>query len=191
MEPSDLLLEMLRAVHFAADKHRHQRRKDRLSSPYINHPIEVAEMLARVGGVSDLVTLQAAILHDTVEDTRTTPEELEEHFGSEVRYLVEEVTDDKDLPKGLRKQLQIDRAEHSSGKAKLIKIADKICNVRDMGEAPPASWGIERRRQYLDWAGRVVEGCRGANTALESLFDAYLERSRRALGSEESAPPPH
>src|SRR5688572_8710850 len=104
METLDPITGLLKALHFAADKHRDQRRKDEDASPYINHPIEVAELIARVGGVNDLVTLQGAILHDTIEDTNTTPEELEAAFGSEVRRVVEEVTDDKSLLKTDRKR---------------------------------------------------------------------------------------
>ena len=95
-EPTALLLAALR---FAAHKHSRQRRKDSEATPYINHPIEVAEVLSRVGGITDLPTLQAAILHDTIADTETSPQELEDHFGQEVRLLVQEVTDDKSLPK--------------------------------------------------------------------------------------------
>jgi (p)ppGpp synthase/HD superfamily hydrolase len=171
----------LKALHFAADKHRDQRRKDVEASPYINHPIEVAEILARVGGVTDIVTLQAAILHDTVEDTNTTPEELEEAFGPEVRGVVEEVTDDKLLEKVDRKRLQIEHAPHVSERAKLVKLADKIANVRSVTEAPPAKWPIERRREYLDWTEKVIAGLRGCNPALEELYDRVLAQGRQAL----------
>ena len=107
MDELNIITSLLKAVHFAADKHRSQRRKDVEASPYINHPIEVAELLARVGGATDLVLLQAAVLHDTIEDTKTSPEELEAVFGLEVRRVVEEVTDDKRLPKAERKRLQL------------------------------------------------------------------------------------
>src|SRR4051794_29805879 len=117
---------LLKALKFAAQKHRNQRRKDSDASPYINHLIEVAEALASVGGITDLTTLQAAVLHDTIEDTQTSPEELEALFGSEVRGLVEEMTDDKRLPKAERKRLQTERAPRLSNRAKQIKIADKI-----------------------------------------------------------------
>ena len=123
---------LLKAISFAADKHRHQRRKDAEASPYINHPIAVATVLAAEGDVSDEVTLIAAALHDTVEDTQTTFGELEEHFGSEVASLVRELTDDKSLEKAERKRLQIEHARNSSIRAKQLKIADKICNVRDI-----------------------------------------------------------
>jgi len=110
---------------------------------------------------SDLPTLMAAILHDTVEDTGSTFAELEETFGREVRLLVEEVTDDKSLPKEVRKQLQIDHAQALSSGAKQIKIADKICNIHDVAHTPPPQWPLERRREYLQWAAKVVDGCRG------------------------------
>jgi len=177
------LSALLTALHFAADKHRDQRRKSREACPYINHPIEVAEILSRVGGVTDLATLQAAILHDTIEDTQTTAEELEARFGAEVRRLVEEVSDDQSLPKAERKRLQIEHAPDLSPKAKLIKIADKISNVRDVAYSPPAHWPHQRRRDYLDWAEKVVVGLRGSNLAVDALFDHTLMEGRRLLAS--------
>jgi guanosine-3',5'-bis(diphosphate) 3'-pyrophosphohydrolase len=162
---------LLRALHFAADKHRDQRRKDPEASPYINHPIHVAEALASVGGVRDPVTLAAAILHDTLEDTQTTADELEELFGPEVRGVVEEVTDDKSLEKARRKRLQIEHAPSLSQRARVVKYGDKICNVIDVTERPPPRWSRERRLEYVDWAKRVVDRCRGANAALERWFD--------------------
>jgi len=173
---------LLQALHFSAQKHRDQRRKDHRGSPYINHPIEVAAVLATVGGVSDLTTLIAAILHDTVEDTQTTPEEVEQRFGREVRLLVEEMTDDKKLPKLTRKQLQIEHAHGLTHRAKLIKLGDKICNVRDVTHEPPAGWSLETRREYLDWTERVVAGCRGASGELEAYYDVVLREGRKALG---------
>ena len=184
MEELTTLPAILKALHFAASKHRDQRRKDVEASPYINHPIEVAELLSRVGGVQDLTTLQAAILHDTIEDTTTAPEELEEEFGSEVRRVVEEVTDDKRLPKLERKRLQIEHAPQLSERAKQIKLADKISNVRSVTQTPPADWPLQRRREYLDWTEQVVAGLRGCNTSLESLYYQLLQEGRDALGSE-------
>ena len=168
-------------MQFAAHKHRAQRRKDVEASPYINHPIEVATILATSGEVSDLPTLLAAVLHDTIEDTETTAEELEEHFGPEVRSLVLEVTDDKRLPKEERKRLQVEHARLSSAKAKLIKLGDKIANVRDVTATPPEGWSLERRREYLDWTEQVVRGCRSCNPALESCYDEALRVGRAAL----------
>jgi guanosine-3',5'-bis(diphosphate) 3'-pyrophosphohydrolase len=177
-------VELLRAVGFAAERHRDQRRKGADRSPYINHPIAVAELLAQAGGISDLATLQAAILHDTIEDTETTPEELEEVFGAEIRDLVVEVTDDQRLPKPVRKQLQIEHGPHLSERARMIKIADKICNVRDIAHSPPTEWSMERRVEYLDWAANVVDGCRGVNEHLERYFDEVLQRGRDFLCSD-------
>jgi (p)ppGpp synthase/HD superfamily hydrolase len=173
--------QLLAALQFAAHKHRAQRRKDVGASPYINHPIEVAAILATRGGVADLVTLVAAILHDTIEDTETTPEELEAAFGTEVRDLVLELTDDKRLPKADRKRLQVEHAPLSSAKAKLVKLGDKIANVRDVAATPPADWSLDRRRAYLDWTAQVVAGCRGTNAELERYYDEVLASARAAL----------
>jgi len=170
---------LFQALSFAAHKHRDQRRKDDHGSPYINHPIAVARVLCEEAGVSDTRVLCAALLHDTVEDTDTSPEELEAKFGPDIRSIVMEVTDDKRLNKAERKRLQIERAAGVSHAAKLIKLADKICNLRDVVDAPPVSWGLARRQAYFDWARKVVEQVRGTNARLESLFDAaYLRRPR-------------
>ncbi len=179
----DLAL-LLRAATFSAERHRHQSRKGDDPSPYINHPLEVASILANVGGISDVTTLVAALLHDTVEDTSATPEELEGEFGPEVRLLVEEVTDDKTLEKDVRKRLQIEHTPALSTAAKQIKLGDKICNTRDVVENPPSDWSLQRRREYLDWAERVVAGCRGANAGLEQLFDQVLTNGRAALARQ-------
>jgi guanosine-3',5'-bis(diphosphate) 3'-pyrophosphohydrolase len=183
MEEANTVAAILKALHFASIKHRDQRRKDVEASPYINHPIEVAELLARVGNVTDPVILLGAILHDTIEDTKTTAEELEEVFGSEVRHAVEEVTDDKRLPKAERKRLQIEHAPHLSKRARQIKLADKISNVLAVTQAPPADWPLARRLEYLDWTERVVAGCRGCNAALESFYDQALAEGRRTLAN--------
>jgi (p)ppGpp synthase/HD superfamily hydrolase len=174
--------ELLAALRFAARKHSYQRRKDEDASPFINHPIAVAEVLARIGGVTDIVALQAAVLHDTIEDTETTAEELEAEFGPEVAGLVAEMTDDKQLRSRERKRLQVEHAPGLTDRAKLIKIADKICNVTDVTHAPPAGWSVERRHEYLDWTEAVVAGCRGVNAALERTYDERLAEGRRLIG---------
>ena len=172
------LVKVLEAVSFAASRHRNQRRKGTDQSPYVNHPIEVAHELAATGGVGDLDVLLAALLHDTVEDTATRPGELEERFGAAVRRLVDEVSDDKALPKAERKRLQVERAPSLSPGAKLIKLADKICNVREVTLDPPHDWSSARRHEYFDWAEAVVAGLRGTNEALERAFDRTLEIAR-------------
>jgi guanosine-3',5'-bis(diphosphate) 3'-pyrophosphohydrolase len=163
---------LLKALAFAAHKHRDQRRKDAEASPYINHPIALADVLVNEGGVTDHEVLCAALLHDTVEDTATTHEELVDAFGSRIARMVAEVTDDKRLPKQDRKRLQIEHAPHLSDGAKLVKLADKICNLRDVAEHPPAKWDLARRREYFEWAKRVVDGLRGVHPRLEAAFDA-------------------
>ena len=186
-DDADVTSGLLRALSFAAQKHRDQRRKGGEASPYINHPIEVARALAEDGGVSDLVTLQAALLHDTIEDTDTTPEELERAFGAEVRRVVEEVTDDQSIDdKAARKRIQASRAPRLSERAKLVRIGDKIANVRDVSYAPPSRWSLERRREYVDWTREVVDGCRGVNAALEARYDRELERALRVLDALEA-----
>ena len=135
--------KVFQALAFAAHKHRDQRRKDAGASPYINHPIALANVLVSVGGISDCVVLCAAILHDTIEDTETTYEELVGEFGSEIADVVAEVTDDKSLDPAVRKHLQIEHAATASFRAKLVKLADKICNLRDLAETPPPEWSVE------------------------------------------------
>jgi guanosine-3',5'-bis(diphosphate) 3'-pyrophosphohydrolase len=179
---TDDMTLFLTALKFAAVKHRNQRRKDRqAATPYINHPIEVAEMLWRQGGVRDGVTLVGALLHDTLEDTDTTPEEIQNQFGTEVLALVQEVSDDKSLPKLERKRLQIEHAPHKSVRAKQLKLADKICNVYDISHSPPHNWSLKRCQEYLDWSEQVVAGLRGSNSDLEVHYDTILAQARNVL----------
>jgi guanosine-3',5'-bis(diphosphate) 3'-pyrophosphohydrolase len=164
------------ALAFAAYKHRLQRRKDPEASPYINHPIALAHVLAGAG-VTNAKILAAAVLHDTIEDTETTYEELCERFGKAVAGVVREVSDDKTLAKTERKRLQIEHAKELSRRARLVKLADKVCNVRDVASNPPHDWPLARRREYFDWAKAVVDRIRGTNKKLENAFDeAYASR---------------
>lgn len=84
--------------------------------------------------------IQAAILHDTVEDTETTFDEIEQEFGVNVKNIVVEVTDDKSLPYSERKRLQIVHAKDSTYQAKLVKLADKLYNLRDLQSCIPDGW---------------------------------------------------
>jgi GTP diphosphokinase / guanosine-3',5'-bis(diphosphate) 3'-diphosphatase len=173
--------KILEAASFAAQKHRDQRRKGSDAEPYINHPLEVANLLANVGGVTDVDMLLAAILHDTIEDTQTSRGELVERFGDRVAGFVLEVTDDKSLPKQERKRLQIEHAPHLSLEAKQIKLADKISNITDVTKNPPDGWSLERRQEYIHWGEAVAEGLRGSNIALETLFDQTVETAKNSL----------
>ncbi|MBN3316877.1 MESH1 pyrophosphohydrolase, partial [Atractosteus spatula] len=171
---SALLLE---TVNFAAEKHKYQRRKDPEGTPYINHPIGVARILSQEGGVMDIAVLKAALLHDTVEDTDTTLLELEAMFGTTVARIVQEVTDDKSLPKQERKRLQVEHAPHCSHQAKLVKLADKLYNLRDLNRCTPSGWTAERVQEYFLWAAEVVKRLRGTNIALEDkLQQLFRER---------------
>lgn len=168
---------ILKAAAFAAHKHRDQRRKDKHASPYINHPIALAEILRRTGDVRSGSVLAAALLHDTLEDTQTTRAELNSAFGPKITKIVEEVTDDKRLPKQRRKELQVEHAAHISRSAKLVKLADKIANLSDIVINPPAGWSLDRKREYFDWAKRVIDRVRGTNAKLERRFDSlYRQR---------------
>ena len=171
----EVLPQLLSALAFAADRHRSQPRKDELKTPYVNHLIDVIHLLVD-HGIRDAATLAAAALHDTVEDTATTLEELEGRFGLEVRDLVAEMTDDKRLPKAERKRLQVEHAAGMSPKAALIKLADKIANAWDVGHRPAASWSPERRLEYLVWAAEVVERLPPVSQALRDRFaEVYRE----------------
>jgi len=183
MPETGTLPQILAAVRFAADRHRNQRRKDAAATPYVNHPVCVAETLVNVGGVEDPQVICAGLLHDTIEDTETTPEELAQAFGSTVRDIVLEVSDDKSLPKAVRKQEQIRHAASASVAARQVKLADKICNLQDILDHPPSDWSDERKQEYFEWARAVVDEVRGINPALEAKFDELyrkgMERFRK------------
>jgi len=173
------LPKLLQAISFAAQKHAAQKRKGADEQPYINHVLEVANLLANVGKIEDYDVLIAAVLHDTIEDTETNAEEITELFGAKVCGMVLEVTDDKSLPKARRKELQIEHAPHLSNGAKQLKLADKISNIRDVTENPPDGWSDERRIEYVNWGERVIDGLRGANANLETHFDDLIANAKQ------------
>ncbi|XP_071864255.1 metazoan SpoT homolog-1 [Bombus fervidus] len=173
---AELLSIVIKCANFAAIKHKDQRRKDENETPYINHPIGVANILVQEGNIHDPVVIIAALLHDTVEDTDTTFEEIETQFGTEVRNIVKELTDDKSLPKVERKRLQIENAPKCSHKAKLIKLADKLYNLRDLQKAIPVGWSEDRVKEYFKWAKAVVDGCRRTNFNLERELDLIFAK---------------
>jgi len=175
---------ILNAADFAAYKHRNQKRKDEEKTPYINHPIAVAKIISEIGNIEDPEILAAALLHDTIEDTKTTPEELIENFGERVCHLVQEVTDDKTLPKLERKQRQIDHAKEISKDAALIKLGDKISNVTDITYTPPTHWDNERRLEYLEWAEEVINNCPKVNEALENYFAEVVRKGKNLINEK-------
>jgi len=175
---------ILKAADFAAYKHRNQKRKDEEKTPYINHPIAVAKIISEIGNVEDPEVLAAALLHDTLEDTKTTPEELIDNFGERVCHLVQEVTDDKTLPKLERKQRQIDHAKEISKDAALIKLGDKISNVTDITNTPPTDWDSNRRLDYFEWAEKVINNCPKVNEVLENHFAEVVRKGKNLINEK-------
>ena len=173
------VIDILRAARFAAEKHAAQTRKGAAAEPYVNHLLEVAELVSGALTEPDTNLVIAALLHDTVEDTGVTNEELVRGFGSDVAALVLEVTDDKSLPKAERKRLQIVNAPQQSVRAQMIKLADKISNLRSILASPPADWTDQRKREYFEWAKRVVDGLTAPNPVLKQEF----ERLHRQVGN--------
>ena len=178
--------KIVRAASFAAKKHSGQRRKGSRGEPYINHPLEVANLVVNVGGLDDEDVVAAALLHDTVEDCDVTLEEITDLFGQAVAGYVRELTDDMSMPKAERKRLQVEHAPHMSLGAKQIKLADKISNIRDITISPPEDWSAERRREYVEWGRRVVEGLKGANAQLEKLFEETAAAADEAIAGDAS-----
>ena len=172
---------ILKAAHFAAVKHRKQKRKDKDKTPYINHPISVAMIISEIGGIDDPEVLAAALLHDTIEDTATRPEELASIFNHDVAALVQEVTDDKSLTKKNRKDLQVTNAPKNSRRAKILKLADKTSNLRSIAHSPPENWDKERKREYIQWSMRVADGLNGVNAWLEERFQEALKEALQTL----------
>lgn len=173
---------LIKAAVYAAEKHKYQRRKGFNQVPYINHPLKVASILSKFGETK-VELLIAAILHDVVEDTDASDEEVALEFSKEVSDLVLEVSDDKDLPYSIRKELQVKGAPTLSEDAKKIKIADKICNIEDILNYP-LDWSTERKLTYLDWAKEVVSGCRNVNSELDRLFDETYSKGYEQLENE-------
>ena len=178
----DHALLLARAFDFAARKHAGQRRKGASAEPYVNHLAEVARLLAEATGGGDAQLVAAGLLHDTVEDTETTLDELAGEFGPGVAALVAEVTDDKTIEKAARKRLQVETAPRKSERARMLKLADLTSNLRSMVLSPPTDWSTERRRAYVAWARQVAAGCRGVDQTLEDAFErawrdgtAYLD----------------
>ncbi len=173
------IVQLIRAADYAARQHVAQRRKGLRAEPYINHLTEVAALLAEATEGRDPILVMGGLLHDTLEDTDATYDELVERFGAEVAALVQEVTDDKSLPKDVRKRLQVETTASKSTRARLLKIADKTSNLRGLMESPPVGWTEQRLRDYVVWVEQVVRSCRGLNAKLEAGFDAAHATARR------------
>jgi (p)ppGpp synthase/HD superfamily hydrolase len=167
-----------KAACFAARTHTGQSRKGAAKEPYVNHLAEVAAFVAEATGGRDANLVVAAWLHDAVEDQGVMREEIASMFGEDVAGLVAEVTDDKSLPKHVRKRLQVETVAGKSARARLLKLADKTSNVTAVVESPPADWPEERLKAYVCWALEVVDaGCRGLSAELERRFDEAVAKA--------------
>jgi (p)ppGpp synthase/HD superfamily hydrolase len=175
------LVAVLRAADTAARWHAHQRRKGAAQEPYINHLLEVAKLVAEATGGAESDTIIAAFLHGAIEDQGVQAETIASEFGERVAEIVMEVTDDKSLPKQVRKHKQIEGAPNISREAKLVKLADKTSNVRTIAASPPPDWSVQRRLEYIEWARQVVAGLRGTSAWLEQQFDEAAEQAMRLL----------
>ena len=171
------IYDVLKAAHFAADRHSQQRRKGAAAEPYVNHLLEVAELVASALPEPDPNLIMAALLHDTVEDVGVTKEELIQEFGADVASLVLEVTDDKSLPKLERKRLQVLHAPKKSVRVQLIKLADKISNLRAVLNSPPADWSLQRRQEYFEWAKQVVDALSAPDPGLKAEFERLYSQA--------------
>jgi len=171
---------IVRAAQFAAERHAFQKRKGAAAEPYINHLLEVADLVSSALDRPDPNLVVAALLHDAIEDVGVTRADIESRFGRDVADLVFEVTDDKTLPKAERKRLQVANAPYKSARAQVIKLADKISNLRALLASPPPDWTLQRRREYAEWARQVVNALSRPNPMLKAEFDAAYEQLKSA-----------
>ena len=169
------------ALRFAAERHSSQRRKGQAKEPYVNHLAEVSELVADATEGKDVNLIAAALLHDTIEDTETSSDELIATFNNDIAQLVADVTDDKSLPKQDRKHLQVVNSRAQNMRVKLLKLADKTSNLRSLANSPPENWNTEQKQAYIDWAIKVAAGLKGVNPWLEERFDEALRRAQQAL----------
>jgi len=174
---------LFNALSYASQMHQNQRRKGS-DTPYVNHLIDVARLLAEYHMGDDLVLMQAALLHDVVEDTEADMRDVEVIFGQDVASVVAEVTDDKSLPKHLRKQLVVENCAHWTWRAKVLKLADLISNVNDVIHRPPTSWDLERQSNYFGWAAQVAQMMAGAHPELEYRLLGLIETGQHQLESK-------
>ena len=158
--------KLLQTLYFAAKAHKSQKRKGDGGVPYINHLIEVATLLSLEAGVTDIEVLQAAVLHDVLEDTPVTLDELNDVFGERVAGLIEAVTDDKSLSLEQRRQKQVDMISCASPEVKLIKLADHCSNIVCI----PDTWVANRVEQYKMWSFEVASKCFSISDRLAKIY---------------------
>jgi guanosine-3',5'-bis(diphosphate) 3'-pyrophosphohydrolase len=167
---TDPLNLVIRAAYFAGEKHRLQRRSDVEQTPYINHPLELAHILTEEGGINCLDTICASLLHDTLEDTDTSSDELKKHFGDVIASIVMEVSNDMTLSSQQRRVYELEKVVSLSHKAKLVKIADKLANIRDVSTMPPMGWTREKKQDYFDFALEIINQIGSVSPRLHQIF---------------------
>ncbi|KAM3718084.1 Guanosine-3',5'-bis(diphosphate) 3'-pyrophosphohydrolase MESH1 [Dirofilaria immitis] len=167
---------IIKAVDLAARRHRQQRRKDAIQTPYVNHPIGVAYILTNEGQITDTATIIAAILHDIVEDTKTTDKEIRETFGDEVADIVKECTVVKSVKREIRMKSQLQKASELSHKAKLVQLADKLYNIRDIERCIPFGWTKQNVTEYVLFAKNLLSSIRGIHGPLENALDDAINK---------------
>jgi|SRR6516165_8934400 (p)ppGpp synthase/HD superfamily hydrolase len=172
-------IAVLKAADAAARWHVHQRRKGAAEEPYINHLLEVATLVAEATHGEDPELVIAALLHDAIEDQEVPRAVIAQAFGAGVAEIVEEVTDDKRLPKQERKRLQVENAPRKSRRAKILKLADKTSNLRALAASPPPNWSVKRRLDYVKWARDVAKGLTGVSAWLEGEFERAAKEAER------------
>jgi len=177
---------VLKAAETAARWHADQKSKGTSGAPYITHLLEVALLVAEATSAKDPNLILAALLHDAIEDQDIDRDEIARRFGKDVAALVAEVTDDKSLPSKERKRLQVEQAPRKSRRAKVLKLADKVSNVRSIVNDPP-DWPARRRLAYVQWGREVVAGLRGTSAQLEGLFDEAAREAEEAIAAETSS----
>ncbi|MDJ0951930.1 MAG: HD domain-containing protein [Alphaproteobacteria bacterium] len=180
---------LTRALSFAAEAHANQRRKGAAQEPYLNHLVEVLDLVAQATGGDDVDLLIASLLHDVVEDTSVTEDELTEAFGARVAEIVQANSDDMSLPKDQRRRKRIADMPHKSPDARIVKTADVISNIRAIVTSPPAGWTADRKLGYLEGCRQLIDAGRGANAALERVFDQTVADAERAIRGEAEGGP--
>jgi hypothetical protein len=174
---------LTKALAFAAEAHRNHRRKGASQEPYINHLIEVLDLVASVDG-GDMDVLIAALLHDVLEDTPIDYDELIARFGERVAHIVQENSDDMTLPKPERRLARLASISKKSREARLVKFADIISNLRAIAVSPPAGWSNDRRLGYLHSCRNLVDAGRGSNSEIEHVFDDTAKAVEQAIRAE-------
>lgn len=167
---------VLEAVGFAAEGHNGQLRENPEKTPYIIHPIRVTEHLMTIANVHERDILVAALLHDTVEDTKITFADIQKSFGTTAEGYVRELTDNMSLPQEERMKLQIETAPKKSLAAAQIKLADKYDNLKSLQSNPPATWDQKKIDEYFLSAKKVTSSLPAANVPLKKAVDDVISQ---------------